>query len=159
MSIYSDIPEYGDLERSRHGEQDLCDAAAKRDGEMQLAMCEVAGFTVTDVERHDTGNIKRIWVKYPTTWTGASSQPWPPDFLNDLNAVFAAAKHLGLHDRDKLDLRVKWVANLRTVVSRRCPVNKVGSPIVSDLDLLASSSRELCEAALRTMKKWNPEWT
>jgi hypothetical protein len=76
------------------------------------------------------------------------------DYINDLNSIYSANKKIGLHDRDNLELRVKWVGHLRTVVSRRCPLNKLGTPVVSDLDILEASSRELAEAFLMTVGKW-----
>jgi hypothetical protein len=135
------------------------DDLMNRDAEIRIAMCELCGFTVDDVERDDNGVVKRIWVSYPASWTGTPTQPWPPDFLKDLNAIFAAYRHVGLTDPKNLDLRVKWVANLRLVVGRRCPKNKVGAPLISDIDLLTSDDPiEHCEALLRTVKKWNTKW-
>jgi len=59
----------------------------------------------------------------------------------------------GLHDRDNLELRVKWVGILRAIVARRCPVNKVGSPIVSDIDIILASDDEREEALNKLTKK------
>ncbi len=42
--------------------------------------------------------------------------------------------------------RVKFLAALRIIVGRRCSVNKAGSPIVSDFDLIAASDDEITEA-------------
>jgi len=82
-----------------------------------------------------------------------------PNFLKDTNAIFAAYRHVGVTDPKNFDLRVKWVANLRLVVGRRCPKNKVGAPLISDIDLLmADDPVEHCEALLRTMKKWDTKW-
>lgn len=38
--------------------------------------------------------------------------------------------------------RVKWINRLRDVVSLNAPLNKAGSPIVSDADLVLASVRE-----------------
>lgn len=42
--------------------------------------------------------------------------------------------------------RVAYLNALRSVVSRRCPVNKMGAPLVTDFDLLAASKEEIAEA-------------
>lgn len=55
-------------------------------------------------------------------------------------------------DAKTLSLRIKWVNNLRSVVSRRMPKNKVGSPIISDVDLLLADSSEREEALEMTLK-------
>jgi hypothetical protein len=77
-----------------------------------------------------------------------------PDYVNDLNAIHDAKETLGINDRNNLDIRVKWVGALRDVVSRRCPLNKLGTPVVSDLDILCASAEEHAEALLKTLKKW-----
>jgi len=80
-----------------------------------------------------------------------------PDYVNDLNAIHDAKETLGINDRNNLDIRVKWVGALRDVVSRRCPLNKLGTPVVSDLDILCASAEEHAEALLRTLKKWKTD--
>jgi len=56
--------------------------------------------------------------------------------------VFAAENNYGLHNPANLDARVKWVACFREVVAPRCPKNKMGTAVISDLDLLQASARE-----------------
>lgn len=41
--------------------------------------------------------------------------------------------------------RVAYLNSLRSVVSRRCPVNKMGAPLVTDFDLLAAGVEEVVE--------------
>ena len=53
-----------------------------------------------------------------------------------------------------VDLRVKWINNLRSVVARKCPKNKMNVPIVSDVDLLFAEASELLEALVKTIGKW-----
>lgn len=48
----------------------------------------------------------------------------------------------GLFNRENLDLRVKYVMALRDVIGRRCPKNKVGNPVVSDIDVILGVSDE-----------------
>jgi len=40
------------------------------------------------------------------------------------------------------DLKVRYTNALREIVGKRCPVNKAGSPLVSDYDLLDASEEE-----------------
>jgi hypothetical protein len=68
--------------------------------------------------------------------------------------IFGAMKKLGLQDRDNLEVRVKWINNLRDIVSRRMPKNKMGWPMVSDIDLLMAENDELIESILKTFNKW-----
>jgi len=42
--------------------------------------------------------------------------------------------------------RVAFLAALRDVVARRCPRNKVGTPLVSDYDMIWSDDVERAEA-------------
>lgn len=66
--------------------------------------------------------------------------------------IHQAYDELGLRDRDNLKLRVKWVNTLRDIVARRCPRNKVGSPIVSDTDVILATAEEH-EEALNKIRK------
>lgn len=50
--------------------------------------------------------------------------------------------------------KVSYLNNLRTVVSRKCPKNKMGAALVSDYDLLDASDDEVMEALLRVFKRW-----
>lgn len=61
----------------------------------------------------------------PATYSDLSAQPWKP--------VANAA-------------RVKYVNALRSVVARRMPKNKMGWPVVSDVDLLLADEWEVEEA-------------
>lgn len=42
--------------------------------------------------------------------------------------------------------RVAFLSALRDVVARRCPRNKVGTPLVSDYDMIWSDDSERAEA-------------
>lgn len=55
-----------------------------------------------------------------------------------------------LRDRDNLSLRTYWINALRDIVGRRCPKNKMGAPIVSDVDILLASAAEFAEAQTKT---------
>lgn len=69
-----------------------------------------------------------------------------------LDEIYEAYREIGLLDRDNLKLRVKWVNTLREIVARRCPRNKVGSPIVSDTDVILATAEEH-EEALNKVRK------
>lgn len=74
-----------------------------------------------------------------------------------LDAIVRAEADHGLYDPTNLDARVKWVACFREVVSIRCPRNKMGTPVVSDLDLLQASARErLIAFILWKSNHWKP---
>lgn len=49
--------------------------------------------------------------------------------------------------------RVKWSNTLRAIVARRMPRNKLGVPMVSDVDLLLATEEEREEALEITFKK------
>jgi hypothetical protein len=73
-----------------------------------------------------------------------------PSFHNDLNLLANARNKL----INSLELRIKWSNTLRTVVARRCKKNKIGTPLVSDIDLLFADAPELLETLLKTINKW-----
>jgi hypothetical protein len=77
-----------------------------------------------------------------------------PDYINSLDAMKHAELELGLHKRENEKIRVKWVGNLRLVVGRRCPKNRVGAALCSDIDLLQADAHERLEAFVRTIGKW-----
>lgn len=70
----------------------------------------------------------------------------------DLNALASARNQL----INTTELRVKWVNTLRSVCGRRCPKNKAGHRIVSDVDLLFAEATELREVLLKTLNLWKP---
>ncbi len=75
------------------------------------------------------------------------------DYCNDFNAIYGAEKQLGLHDRNNLELRVKWVGILRDLVAPFCPLNKVGTPVVSDLDILTADVKIKAMALVKLTQK------
>jgi hypothetical protein len=72
-----------------------------------------------------------------------------------------AEKMIGLHDRANVELRGNWAMALRKAVAPRCPVNKVGTPVVSDVDILLATLSErtqaLQEVTKLQQKKSKPE--
>jgi len=49
--------------------------------------------------------------------------------------------------------RVAYLNALRSVVSRHCPLNKMGTPIVSDYDLIDATEEEQAEALATVVKR------
>lgn len=56
--------------------------------------------------------------------------------------------------RHNLDLRVKYMGNLRVIVGKRCEVNKMGAPLVTDFDCIDSTAEEQAEAFGLTLGLW-----
>lgn len=61
-----------------------------------------------------------------------------------LDELRKAETEIGL-DTDTA-LRVEWASKLRRIVGRRCPKNKSGSSMVSDIDVLLATPEERLEA-------------
>ena len=74
----------------------------------------------------------------------------PPNYPNDLNAMHEARRAC----INTLELRVNYMNTLRKIVGRRCEVNKVGTPMVSDYDCVDATAAEHSETFLRTLGKW-----
>lgn len=72
-----------------------------------------------------------------------------------LDEIFSAEKEIGLHDRSNLDLRVFWSNKLREIISVRAPRNKIGSPIISDIDVLCAEPKEREDALIAVINKVN----
>lgn len=64
-------------------------------------------------------------------------------------------EELGLTDRNNHALRVRWVNTLRKIVDRRMPVNKMGSPMTTDVDVLLATYAEHIEALETLYEKQN----
>jgi len=85
-------------------------------------------------------------------WVPPGADPWQrteiPSYPTDANALHEAEKRLGLHDRSDKSLRVKWVNCLHDLMGKQpgCPVNKSGSPVVSDIDCLLALTPVRCAA-------------
>lgn len=75
-------------------------------------------------------------------------------FVRELRYLHELCSKLGLMERSNQILRVKWVNNLRTIVSRRMPKNKSGTALTTDVDLLLAEPEEIAESILKTFDKW-----
>ena len=82
---------------------------------------------------------------------------WPPDCVDNPADLRKVEILLGLADKTKLELRVKWINNLRSVVGRGMPKNKGGVALVSDVDLLLASTSQRAEALIRTIGTWHQD--
>lgn len=71
-----------------------------------------------------------------------------PNYPSDLNAMREARATL----RGDLELRVRYLNSLRTIVGKHCPTNKSGTAIVTDFDMLDATPREHAEAYVITRK-------
>ena len=57
------------------------------------------------------------------------------DYLDAVTLdVFLPLQKARERNLSEVEQRVSYLSHLHTIVSRRCPVNKVGAPIVSDYD-------------------------
>ena len=64
----------------------------------------------------------------------------------DICDIRRQLEDLGLTDRSNHALRVRWVNTLRKIVDRRMPVNNMGSPMTTDVDVLLATYAEHIEA-------------
>jgi hypothetical protein len=71
--------------------------------------------------------------------------------MDNKSDIQIAEQGVGLLDRNNLQLRVKWVNALRTIVGSSMPKNKSGCPLVSDIDLILASDEDRF-AALEKIK-------
>ena len=71
--------------------------------------------------------------------------------MDNKSDIQIAEQALGLLDKNNLQLRVKWVNALRTIVGSSMPKNKSGCPLVSDIDLILASDKDRF-AALEKIK-------
>lgn len=71
-----------------------------------------------------------------------------PDYLTEASDIAEAERRLGLYDRSNTRLRVQWVNYLHDILGAQpgCPVNKVGTPVVSDIDKLLAPVEIRCAA-------------
>ena len=71
--------------------------------------------------------------------------------MDNKSDIQIAEQGVGLLDKNNLQLRVKWVNALRTIVGSSMPKNKSGCPLVSDIDLILASDADRF-AALEKIK-------
>ena len=64
----------------------------------------------------------------------------------DLNNIPVARKQLVTTQQ-----KVTFMNHLHKIVSKHCPLNKVGTPVVSDYDKLDATAEEQLEALMLTL--------
>lgn len=74
-----------------------------------------------------------------------------------LQSIRQRQEELGLMDRNNHALRVRWVNSLRKLVDKRMPVNKMGSPLTTDVDVLLATEEEHLEVLNTLYEKRNTE--
>jgi hypothetical protein len=74
-----------------------------------------------------------------------------------LRSIRQQQEELGLTDRNNHALRVRWVNALRKLVDKRMPVNKMGSPMTTDVDVLLATEEEHLEVLNTLYEKRNTE--
>ena len=62
--------------------------------------------------------------------------------MDNKSDIQIAEQGVGLLDKNNLQLRVRWVNALRTIVGSSMPKNKSGCPLVSDIDLILASDKD-----------------
>ena len=122
----------------------------------QIAMAEAHGWDYDPEETHEWES-RGQWVRQPEKKHERRqlfSKSYIPDYLNDYNAIREVLDTLGISNGNNPELRIVWMAELHKIVGRRRPKNKVGTPIVSDMDKMFADRKELVEATLRVIGKW-----
>jgi len=70
-----------------------------------------------------------------------------------LRSIRQRQEELGLTDRNNHALRVRWVNSLRKLVDKRMPLNKMGSPMTTDVDVLLATEEEHLEVLKMIQEK------
>ena len=117
----------------------------------RIAIAEAYGWTLCDDWQRP--NIGKWW-EHEAQIGNPKRFHNLPDYLNDYNAIRDVLDTLGISNGNNPELRIAWMAELHKIVGRRRPKNKVGTPIVSDMDKMFAERKELVEATLRAIGKW-----
>jgi len=125
------------------------------DLEINKAIAEETGWRGVDITGHFVKSVKGWPPGSHSTLT--EDREFVRDYANDDNAMREVWSYLNLTDRFNLEVRVKWINTLRGIVSKTCPVNKLGTAIVSDVDLMLATTRQHAEAVLRMRGKWKDQ--
>ena len=122
----------------------------------QIAMAEAHGWDYDPEEAHEWGS-RGQWVRQPEKKHERRrlfSKNYIPDYLNDYTAIRDVLDTLGISNGNNPELRIAWMTELHKIVDRHRPKNKVGTPIVYDIDKMFAERKELVEATLRVIGKW-----
>lgn len=82
----------------------------------------------------------------------------PPAYHSSMDVLALAEATAGLHDRQNLELRIRWANTLRDIVAPGCPTNRVGQHVVADIDILLATPRQRAMALASALKllPWSP---
>jgi hypothetical protein len=117
-----------------------------KEEEQRIALAELYGYpNIQRVNKGEFGGLRETLLE---------EKRIVPSFVRNLDDLSKLLEILGVKDRSNNILRVKWVNNLRTIVSRRMPKNKSGTALTSDVDLLLANPEEIAESILKTFNKW-----
>lgn len=116
---------------------------------LRIRAAELDGWRM--IGHRDTPNI--VTGEPVPLWTSPQIKfvkrtPNLPNYPENPATLSEAERRLGLHDRANVSLRVKWVNFLHDILAAQpdCPVNKVGNPLVSDIDKLLAPVEIRCLA-------------
>lgn len=114
--------------------------------EMRIAIAEACGWKRrSEMDGYSIYDNGTIWAMYPDQ----ADYNKLPNYPEDLNACFQVREQLGLHKPENQAARVKWASCLRKALEPFAPVNKVGSPLISDIDCSTASAAIHAEAIAR----------
>lgn len=93
-----------------------------------------------------------------TIHAACTKEPWTEDqdYCRSRNLLAWAEKTLCLHDRNNVGMRVAWINAVRDEVAPRCPKNKVGAPLVSDVDVMLATNQERATGLAKALQKLKP---
>jgi hypothetical protein len=111
------------------------------DNEINRAMAEVAGWELDPDEAHEWGSRGRWCVPPNQPLRCLESRNRIPNFLSDLNAVHEVENSLS--DKQHCILYAKLMDQY---------------PYPTEHRFISATARQRCEAILKTLNKWNPEW-
>jgi hypothetical protein len=71
-----------------------------KEHKQRIAIAEIVGFEVKDIEYNEDNDTYRVWAETPESWSGKDVSPWLPDFIYDKNAMQQAKEKLDIHERE-----------------------------------------------------------
>lgn len=126
----------------------LKDLQAMSEGEQRMELAELLGYTP-----HSNRHQHALWFRPNEAHRLLERTTGLPVWHGDLNAIEAAEHRMGIHDQDNTALRVKWANHLHVIIAPRCPVNKAGHALVSDIHKMLASASERTQALILTLSQ------
>ena len=75
------------------------------------------------------------------------------NYCSDRELLAWAEMVVGLHERSNIALRVAWINAVRDEVAPGCPKNKVGAPLVSDVDVMLATNQQRATGLAKALAK------